>query len=276
MPNHLFSELSLISQYSYTKQDNIALDVGAHQGIVSLTFINKGWKVIAFEPERNNRAALLNNITLTKKFICLSNAVSDITGDKIPFYVSREHYGIHSLKPWHKTHQLAYNVETIRLDDALNELSVNNVTLLKIDIEGADFLALKSFDFNRFKPELVMVEFMDERSKPNFGYTHHDMVAYMLDRGYSTFVSEWAAIKEYGRENIKTEPHQWLQCKPYPLDHEPAWGNLIFVPHHDVDKFSTTLNVYLKRLKSEMRWIPLKSFIHTIPGAVWLYRLIKQ
>jgi FkbM family methyltransferase len=264
-----FSEHSLILFYEYLSQ--CLIDVGAHQGTVSLPFLRKSWQVIAFEPEQHNRQKLLESTKAYQNFTCIPKAVSDVTGEKVLFHVSQEHYGIHSLKPWHETHKPAYKVETTRLDDALNELGINQVTVLKIDIEGADFLALKGFDFGRFKPELVMVEFMDERTLSNFGYSHHDMAAYMRDKGYSTFVSEWAPIKAYGREGVKGEPHQWLQCVPYPLEHEPAWGNLIFVPHQDIDKFSATLEKYLRDLRRQVYLTPFTMLIRKIPGAIALF-----
>jgi len=271
-----FSEAILLSGYNYRSTSPFLIDVGAHHGDVSLMFAKKGWHIIAFEPEKKNRAAFERNLSGFNHVSCVAKAVSDVSGEHVPFYVSDEHYGIHTLKPFHKTHKFAYDVETVRLDDFLRELKVSEVTLLKIDVEGADFLALKGFDFERYNPELIMVEFMDERSLPNFEYTHHDMAIFMKKNGYTTFVSEWSPIKEYGREGIRTEPHIWFQCAPYPLGHEPAWGNLIFVPNYDVDKFSSTLNRYLTKLKYMDKIERLKSGIGIIPGSKKIYRASKK
>ena len=252
------------------------IDVGSHQGTFSKLFAEKGWRVIAFEPEHKNRAAFEQNLAGFENVICIPKAVSDIHEEKVPFYVSEEHYGIHTLKPFHRTHKLAYTVETVRLDDVLKDLQVPEVTFLKVDIEGADFLAIKRFDFKEYQPELVMVEFMDDRSLPNFGYTHHDVVNYMKEQGYTAFISEWAPIKEYAREGIETEPHIWLRCVPYPLDHEPAWGDLIFVPDSDRKKFLKTLQAYLNRMRTEYTTNQIKKQVTKIPGAKALYHLIKR
>lgn len=268
-----FSEHNLLISYSYTHKNPVLIDVGAHHGCVSKAFADKGWRVIAFEPEKKNRNAFMNNLASLNNVTCIGKAVTDVSGQKVPFYVSNEHYGIHSLKPFHDTHRLAYEVETVRLDDVLLELKVSEVTILKIDIEGADFLALKGFNFEKYHPELVMVEFMDKRSLPHFGYCHHDVVNYMKCQGYAAFVSEWEQIKEYGREGIATEPHTWIQCVPYPLNHRPAWGNLIFVPNHDIDKFNVTLDHYLSRLKRTER---IKNRIRKIPYAKMFYKLLRS
>jgi FkbM family methyltransferase len=267
----VFSELELLASYRFKSTKPVLIDVGAHHGSFSRVFAEKRWRVIAFEPEPRNRAAYERNLAEFAMVSCFAKAVSDVTKSKVPFYISREHYGIHSLKPFHGTHRLAHEVNTIRLDEILKELQVPEVTLLKIDTEGADFLALKGFDFEAYHPELVIMEFMDDRSMPYFGYTHHDVVAYMEERGYMSFVSEWAPIKEYGREGIEGEPHTWLRCMPYPLDHDPAWGNLIFISHSERDRFKATLESYRKR---KTRTISLHKIIAKIPGAKGLYNIL--
>ena len=272
----IFNELGLLASFPFRSTQPLLVDVGAHQGGVSKKFAAKGWRVIAFEPEPKNRAAFERHLAGFDDVVCLPNAVSDVTGEREPFYVSREHYGIHSLKPFHETHQLAFEVETVCLNDVLTDMNVSSVTLLKVDIEGADFLALKGFDFARYQPELVMIEFMDERTSKHFGYTHHDVVAYMDERGYTTFVSEWAPIKEYGREGKSTPPHTWLQCVPYPLDHEPAWGNLIFVPQATSAQFERTLSAYLRQLEQAKRLAGFRSFLRTLPGTRKLYHALRR
>ncbi len=248
-----FSEIKFILSYylpSKNKEKRILVDVGAHEGGFTREFYDLGWRVLAFEPEENNRQVFLSKFDQNDKIQCVPKAVTDVSGNRIPFYTSEKHYGIHSIKPFHETHQSAsYEVETITLKDALNENNIDHVSFLKVDTEGADFLALKGFDWDKSKPELVMVEFMDDRSMKNFGYTHHDMAKYMAEKGYTCFVSEWEAIKSYGIKGQISEPHQWVQCIKYPLDHEPSWGNLIFVPAKDVGKFERNLKKYLKYLK---------------------------
>lgn len=241
-----FSEHELIAGYEFTDREPVMVDVGAHEGAVTRLFAGLGWTVVAFEPELENRKVLKKNIHGMDKVICIPKAVSDRTGELVPFYTSSEHYGIHALRPFHSTHREAdYKVITITLDDALDDLGIKKTAFLKIDVEGADFPALKSIDLARFDPEIVMTEFMDSRSQNTYGYTHHDMAAYMENRGYVAFVSEWAPIREYGRKGFRGESHTWLSCKRYPLDHEPAWGNMIFMKEGNVQRFQKVLDNYI-------------------------------
>jgi FkbM family methyltransferase len=243
-----FSEISLLDLFFNNNYDGVLVDVGAHHGGVSTVFAKKGWQVIAFEPEEKNRSSLKKNLVNFEKVKIISKAVSDIDNLKIPFYVSNKHYGIHSIKPFHESHELAYEVETTTLNSTLELEKIEKVTFLKIDIEGADFLALKGFNIKKYSPDITMLEFMDNRSLKNFNYNHHDVVKYMKREDYDCYISEWAPIKEYGIEGVVSGPHTWLQFRKYPLNHEPSWGNLVFVKKNQIN-FEKTLNCYLKDLK---------------------------
>ena len=255
-----------MAAYRYRNPEPVLVDVGAHRGSFSRRFAQKGWRILAFEPEHKNFDELRGNLNGFPNVDCFRKAVSEISGEMVPFYVSDVHPGIHSLKAFHETHELGYEVETVSLNDILQDLKLYSVTLLKIDIEGADFLALKGFDVKTYSPEMIMVEFMDERSVAHYDYDHHDVVAYMKEQGYIAFVSEWAPIEEYGRGGVIPTNHVWLQCVPYPLDHEPAWGNLLFVPVRDRQKFIRSFDQWLRRFKWECKFNWVLRQILRIPG----------
>ena len=270
----MFTECELLLRLKYPAGDNHTLvDVGAQAGGFAQPFAKRGWRVIAFEPEPTNYQELTARFENFSNVTCIAKAVSNISEEGVSFYFSSEHWGIHSLKPFHPTHQATLKVNTVRLDEILRDMQVDWVTVLKIDIEGADFLALQSFDFKRMQPEVIMCEFMDERSQKNFGYTHHDMVDYMDRLGYLTFVSEWAPIVEYGRRGMPVS-HSFLQCVPYPLDHEPAWGNLFFVPRGRAAEFSGVLSSYLTDLELSRKIAGLQSLLEALPGGKILYKAL--
>ena len=268
-----FFESDFLVQLKYRSRKPVLIDIGAHYGTFSRPFARKGWTVIAFEPEYKNYKIYKRNLSGFKKVTCIPKAVSKTSGQRVPFYVSEEHYGIHSLEPFHDTHNFAYEVETISIDDAMAEQKINAVTLLKIDIEGADFYALQGFDAEKYCPELIMIEFMDARSGPHFGYTHHDVVDYMKQQGYVTYVSEWEPFKEYARAGVDGDPHLWVRCERYPLKQEPSWGNLLFVPENAVAQFEDSLRQYLvtvKKDKPAKRGIAIRRLISKIPGTQFI------
>jgi len=270
-------ESDFLSQIKYRNEKRLLVDVGAHNGTFSLPFARKGWTVYAFEPERHNYKAYKKNLSGFKEVTCIPKAVSNISDQHVPFYVSNEHYGIHSLKPFHATHKFAYDVETISLNDAMVMQKVTAVTLLKIDIEGADYLALQGFDIAKYCPELVMIEFMDQRSEQFYGYTHHDVANYMQKRGYVTFVSEWAPFREYARKGVGGDPHIWIQCGRYPLKHEPCWGNLLFVPDNTAAQFEESLQRFVAMTKTTTpvkRGIGVRRCLSKVPGSHFIYNKI--
>ncbi len=240
-----FAEYILLLRFSSPRPGPKTLvDVGAHRGSFARPFALKDWRIIAFEPEPHNYHMLCERLSAYADVTCIAKAVTDTPAAAIPFYVSDTHPGIHSLKPFHETHHAGASVAAVRLDETLRDLHIDEVTILKIDIEGADFLALKSFDFAHLQPAIVMCEFMDSRSHKHFGYTHHDMAAYMQSKGYTVFVSEWAPVQTYASVH-GSDRHVFRRCERYPLNKPPAWGNLICVPTDNAALFEATLQKYL-------------------------------
>jgi FkbM family methyltransferase len=274
-----FSEAALLACYfSEQGPGHLVVDVGAHTGGFSLPLVRRGWRAVCFEPEPENRAELERRLGGMAGVVIVDKAVCEETGSSVPLYVSAEHWGIHSLRPFHHTHRPGLEVTTTRLDDALRDLGVTEVTLLKVDVEGADLPVLRSFDWQAWRPRVVMAEFMDERSSTHFGYTHHDMARFLAQRGYAVFVSEWDHIREYGRRGQASAGHRFLGCARHPLDHEPAWGNLIAVLEPEADAFAAHLKRSLEALgqRGAAAGPALRQALASLPGAGWMRRMVRR
>jgi FkbM family methyltransferase len=265
----MFSEESIFDAFPYRGRA-VFVDVGANVGTFAAIFAKRGLQVIAFEPHPALFAALAQRFNDDRHVLCVQKAISDEPG-RLPFYTSNEHPGIHSLAPFDPTHEPTETVEVSTLSEELRALRVGDITALKIDVEGADFLALRGFDWDSARPELVMVEFMDSRSTEHFGYTHHDMAKFMKGKGYDTWVSEWAPLTEYRKAGDET-PHRWMGFHAYDAHASPAHGNLLFVQPTDSPKLQRTVN-RVSRLASA------RDAIRSIPGlrgavrasrAIWL------
>jgi FkbM family methyltransferase len=108
-------------------------------------------------------------------------AVTDKSGETITFYQaggisSTEHQNI---KKWQKLHEFQpkeIKVPTITIDDLLDRDRVKKIDFLSMDINGGEATALRGFDIDRFKPELVHVEV----------HPHHkdEIAAYFAQHGY--------------------------------------------------------------------------------------------
>jgi FkbM family methyltransferase len=243
-----FSEKHLLLRMPFCNEPGHTLvDVGAFRGYFSQSFAKLNWRVIAFEPEQNNFKLCKLRLQKFPNATCYQKAVSSKSQNDATFYVSSAHPGIHSLHPFHLTHQPT-SVDITTLNVTFQELGVEDVSILKIDVEGADFLVIQGLDLDVYRPEIIMLEFLDDRSQSGFGYTYHDVVAYMEQYGYKAFVSEWAELNHFGNATSNSS-HQFLGCHPYPLPHQPAWGNLIFISEIQMNMFQETLDHYLSDLE---------------------------
>jgi len=208
------------------------VDVGAHVGTSLEPFARDGWRVIAFEPDPENRAALENRVGDWPDVEIDPRAASDKSGERVAFFRSNQSTGISGLHAFDDSHSHAGEVETIRLAEALSARGVDRVDFLKIDTEGHDLLVLQGFDWETdAAPRVVVCEFEDHKTRP-LGYRFDDLARFLESRGYRVLVSEWFPVTAYGAR------HRWRRFARYPcrLASEKAWGNLIAT--RDADEFA--------------------------------------
>ena len=133
----------------------ICWDVGAHVGYHSLGFASLGAQVLAFEPNRHSahrfRLHQEKNPALARNIRCMQVAVSDRDGE-MAFIQSPSMLGgstgshlAEALPPSRKETYLDFErviVPTVRLD-TLIERGEKPPDVIKMDVEGAEFLALQ-------------------------------------------------------------------------------------------------------------------------------------
>jgi FkbM family methyltransferase len=124
------------------------LDIGAHVGFYSLVAARKvgpGGRVFAFEPEPDNFRLLRRNIAENghDNITAIPAAVCDRSG-RGRIFVSRQGNDRHSLfpNPGSPMAERAEDVDTTTLDDFAGALGWPAIDLVKMDIEGAEPLAL--------------------------------------------------------------------------------------------------------------------------------------
>jgi FkbM family methyltransferase len=215
-------EVAMVYEALRRDGPGLFVDVGAHFGSSLRRFAADGWRVIAIEPDPKNRAILVDSMQGHANVTIDGRAISERDGEIRTLYTSDVSTGISALTPFHPSHRATSQVETVRLDTLLQ--SEGLVTALKTDLEGYDLPALQTFPWHRLHPRAVVCEFEDRKTIP-LGYAYHDLGAYLLELGYSVFVSEWWPVVEYGRR------HRWRALRRYPseLEDPAAWGNFIGV-----------------------------------------------
>nr|VFJ43159.1 MAG: methyltransferase, FkbM family [Candidatus Kentron sp. DK] len=205
--------------------DGVMIDVGAHRGSAFGSFLDQGWRIFAFEPDEKNRAKLLERLAKHKNNTLVlldTRCVSNKSQNGIPFYRSSQSTSISSLSAFHESHIEAQRVDTITLTEFFEDKPLPTVDFLKIDTEGHDLFVLQGFPWDRTKPAIIECEFEDSKTVP-LGYTFHDLAGFLVEKGYTIYVSEWHPIIRYGIR------HDWRCLKRYPCELEDvkAWGNLL-------------------------------------------------
>jgi len=138
--------------------DQVYLDLGANIGYFSLLasrIVGPKGKVFSFEPEPRNFSCLVKNKELNgyTQMNPFQKAASDKDG-KTTLYICPYDTGHHTIRQsegitsyetnakFDKDRITAVDVPTISIDAFLKEQNIAEVDLIKIDVEGAEFLAI--------------------------------------------------------------------------------------------------------------------------------------
>ncbi|NOY42655.1 MAG: FkbM family methyltransferase [Planctomycetes bacterium] len=154
------------------KEGDTVLEVGGHVGYLSVFFDNlvgESGKVVVFEPGENNLKYIQANTLGLPSIEIVKSAVSNTDGTATFFEESltgQNNSLVVDYKVFYKNRANAYSsakysrreVATVRLDTFCNERELSP-NVIKIDIEGAELMALESGSqmFTKSKP-LLMVE----------------------------------------------------------------------------------------------------------------------
>lgn len=208
-------------------ENGLMLDVGAHHGLSLAPFAQKNWRVLAFEPDSNNRLALIDNFGTYPNVTIDSRACSDRALHQATLFASSESTGVSGLSAFLDTHRASEVISVITLAEVLSDHSYSGqaVDFLKIDTEGYDLMVLKGFPWsNSPHPTLILCEFENKKTEP-LGYLFHDLANFLTGLGYHLLISEWYPIKAYG------STHRWRGFSTYPmqLTNPNGWGNIFAV-----------------------------------------------
>lgn len=200
----------------------VMLDVGAHYGGSLIPFADAGWKVIAFEPDPNNRSQLQNCPTVINKDVeVVAAAVGSEEKSDVKIFASNESSGVSGLSPFLETHEEVCRVPLLRLDTEIKKRNLKHINYLKVDVEGHEMDVLKGLNLDENSPDFIQLEYEDFKTQ-SLGYTSHDLCKVLDDQGYKILVSEWWPIQKYGIR------HSWKEIYYYNGDiPSDSWGNLI-------------------------------------------------
>jgi FkbM family methyltransferase len=126
------------------------IDIGANIGLFTIRVAPFAKRVIAVEPVADNLAVARRNIVnanVQEKVTLVQRAMSDKTGAAVRLFLSSVNYGGHSICRQHASQwgPVAHkDVAAISLADLFDREGIGRCSLLKCDIEGAEFDVFRS------------------------------------------------------------------------------------------------------------------------------------
>ncbi|MBW4509728.1 MAG: FkbM family methyltransferase [Scytonematopsis contorta HA4267-MV1] len=197
-----YNEMNFLLRY--LRPNDSFLDIGANIGIYTLLAASKieSSSIYSFEvlPKNYNRLEENLKINQFQHVQTYQVAISDITGsialniaegDSMPFITNTS-------TDTNKTIQ----VSTDTLDNLLQNQSLSNLTLAKMDIEGAELLAFKGAKLllKQQRPTVWILEVNDAVN--NFGHKKQDVIDLLQFYGYGlyTYDAEINQIKSINLE----------------------------------------------------------------------------
>lgn len=213
---HEFNEMRFLNRY--LTEDMVFVDVGANQGEFSLFAAKRLQKgaVLAFEPMSVFFEKLRSNIALNgfQNITCFHLGLSDHEA-KAPIYTNarnpQNHEGLGSLYPIDSHDGSTEEISLVTLDAVVREQGLHKISFIKIDVEGAEWAALRGAEqvLLKFRPTL-MVE-LNAETAGKAGYKVEDMVSWLQLLGYV--------------------PHEVIKGKLKPLTAR-SFCNAIFLPQN--------------------------------------------
>ena len=185
------------------------IDIGAWDpeiNSVTKLFYDAGWHGINVEPSPKWFARLLEQ---RPRDINLQVAVSETPGE-ITYY---EHPDgglgttVETIADLHKTsghlQKEGLKVKTLTLTQICDEYAPRDVHFLKIDVEGGEGSALRSMDFQKYRPWILCIE-SHLPLRPSI-QTYEEWDHYVLDSGYqfvfTDSINRYYVAREHGERS---------------------------------------------------------------------------
>ena len=196
----VFSEL--------VRPGSVVIDGGANLGVYTCRaarLVGRGGEVHAFEPAPLTCARLRHSVALNRfdcKVIVNSLALTETSGRELPLFVGKspgDHW-LSSLRAGHDWGRFteSVNVETVALDDYVARHRIENISVLKLDVEGAEGLALEGARrvLSEVRPEAIIAELTADGITPT-----QTVIDYLDAFGYRGFLIDprrgLVALSEY-------------------------------------------------------------------------------
>jgi FkbM family methyltransferase len=194
-----YYEPSVVRYLRYSVQTGmVCLDIGANVGFYSLLLANKvgaSGKVIAFEPTAKIFEILQQNIT--------QNNLKNVAAEQLALYnydgFIQFHEGPPQFDVYNTIGQInhpdamsqsfnANRIPCMRLDSYVASHKLNQIDLIKIDVEGAELFVLQGMEqMLAENPNLIILFEFTDHTTCGFDYSARDIINWLRAKGYQLF-----------------------------------------------------------------------------------------
>ena len=167
------------------------IDIGANIGLYSLIIaksVGEKGKVIAFEPFSTNYRSLLKNISLNSitNIIVEQQAISD-DNKQIELYYDQFDNNLGMTSSYKSKYSHKEIVDAVSIDNYLEKHHIDNIHLIKIDIEGGELLALSGMKKTLIRYEPVLIIEVDENILASTPYKKQDILEFLAYLNYDMY-----------------------------------------------------------------------------------------
>ncbi|MGI9288181.1 MAG: FkbM family methyltransferase [Pseudomonadales bacterium] len=237
--------LAYINQILAKMSKPIVLDVGANIGNHTLSFSTRAGKVFAFEPVPKVFSLLASNVdqNALKNVEAINIALSNTNEESELFMATDGNVGASSFD------KRTDNVEPVTVtkrvgDEWVEELGIDQIDLLKIDVEGHELFVLLGLEqsIRRYRPFIIM-EWDDPVSMErlrNSNIMHELLGEYSIKVLGNNYDEGYWLQKPFAR--IRRKITRWfLPKRPqlYDFNSALAYKNLLLIPK-DKEQFLPT------------------------------------
>jgi FkbM family methyltransferase len=173
-------------------ESGVYVDVGANVGALALAIAAQrpAARIVCIEADPEIADTLRRNVTENERsnvtiIDCLAGPVANSV---VPFYRAPAHsFGMGSIGPQFGTPPVTLRQRP--LDDVLDELAIDDVDIVKLDVEGSELGVLRGFSrrLKGARPPAIVFEFADWAEARVAGQSPGDAQAHLLSIGYRLF-----------------------------------------------------------------------------------------
>lgn len=183
--------LSYLPKVLNRESVNIFLDIGANIGYYSILLSDFFDKIIAVEPVRENIDILSLNIkinALDNKVDVIEGAVGSTPGEGYTLQGQFKNL-VKITEGLPKDEETIGKVKIYKIGDILHKFGVNNISLIKMDVEGFEYEIIKSnMDFfEEFLPKILFIEIHFDiigEQETNYIFEKLDEAGYSIKKAF--------------------------------------------------------------------------------------------